>query len=575
VAESANGITTFNDRVIVGPTSNLVFEESGVGTNIVGFQAPAAIATDVIWTLPNSDATIAGQVLSSDSGGILSWITMPAVGDMASITVSDTATQPIGLTFTNRTWDTTLVENNVVVIEHDNVNTDRILIHETGLYLISYSISFDSDAGEETITTRLFANNTTVVPGSIRVASEDDEINDLSNSFTAILTDGDFIILQHMASGAGNVLHNSSTFSITRASGPRGDIGPAGPPGGNPGGVDTNVQYNDGGVFGGNNAFNFNDVALQVDIIGNALDTQLTVGGQTQVLAGDTNATLYVEVDGGGFGDEAARFYWNRGVGFGGFISYDYDGTAPNIRIVDEDDDPTHMLFQTIGIGTEVAPQFDNRFGTRGGTGTATTGFKWTVNGTEVAIMDTNFIDITSATGEYRVNGIPLALNNLSDVDTVTTAPTTGDHLMFDGADWVPTTLLRPTFCIFAEENSAITVGATNFEYSFGNGAVNSDTDPSGIPVGVNCTIIGIGISGRNTLGGTSTASVSVTNNGVAVATGGIASGTGVNTTVRDFSTVVPGTADFVPGDTVQFLTATETGTLADVRVVVWFERTS
>ena len=422
VAESVNGIKTFNDRVIVGSTSTLVFTESGGGTNVVGFQAPDTITTDVIWTLPNSDATITGQVLSSDAGGILSWVTMPVV---------------------------------------------------------------------------------------------------------------------------------------------------------NPGGVDSNVQYNNGGVFGGNNAFNFNDVTLQVDIIGNTLDTQLTVGGQAQVLTGDTNATLYVEVDGGGANDEAARFYWNRGAGASGWISYDYDGTAPNIRIADEDDDPSHILFQTIGTGTDLAPQFDNRFGTRGGISTATTGFKWTVNGTEVAIMDTGVIDITSATGEYRVNGIPLALNNLSDVDTVTTAPTTGDHLMFDGTDWVPTTILRPTFCIFAEENSAISVGTNNFEYSFGNGATNTDADPSGIPVGVNCTIIGIGISARNATSGTSTASVSITNNGTVVATGGIATGAGFNTTIRDFTTVVPGTADFVPGDTVQFLTASTTGTLADVRVVVWFERTS
>ncbi len=575
VAQSANGIKTFNDRVIIGPTGDLVFEETGAGTNVVGFTAPAALAADTIWTLPNADATISGQVLSSNGAGLLSWQTLPVAGDMASVTVGSTTTPAIPATFTNIPWNTTHVENDTATIEHDNINTSRILIKETGLYFINFSISFNSDPGEETISIRVFANNTTVVPGSLRVASEDDEINDLSNAFTAELTAGDFITLQNQASGTGNTLDSSCSFSVTRASGLMGAQGPVGPPGGNPAGVDSNVQYNNGGVFGGNNAFNFNDAALQVDILGNSLDTQLTIGGDAQVLSGATNATLYVEVDSGGAGDEAARFFFNRGPAISGWISYDYDGTAPNIRIVDEDDDPTYITFETINAGTVAAPQFSNRFGTRGPVAGATTGFSWQVNGSEVAIMDTNFIDITTATGEYRVNGTPLALDNLSDVDTTTTAPVAGDHLEFDGVDWTPAVVLRPTFCIFAEENQAVTVGANNYEFSYGNGAVNTaDTDPSGIPLGVNCTLIGIGVSAHST-SGLATVSISVINNGSVVATGGLASGATTNAKVQDFTTITPDTVNFVPGDTVQFRTATETSTLRDVRVVAWFERTS
>jgi len=240
------------------------------------------------------------------------------------------------------------------------------------------------------------------------------------------------------------------------------------------------------------------------------------------------------------------------------------------LKLVDEDDDPSGIVFQTIGTGTEAIPQFDNRFATRGGTATATTGFSWQVNGTEVATLDTGVFDINSPTGQYQINGSPLVIDDLDDVDTTTTAPNTGDS-----ADWVPAIGLRPTFCIFAEENSAVTVGANNYEYSFGNGAVNGDPDPSGIPIGVACTLISIGVSGRNTLAGTSTVSIAITNNGTTVATGGIASGTGNNAKVQDVTAVTPDTVNFAIGDTLQFLTASETGTLADVRVVAYFERTA
>lgn len=134
---------------------------------------------------------------------------------------------------------------------------------------------------------------------------------------------------------------------------------------------------------------------------------------------------------------------------------------------------------------------------------------------------------------------------------------------------------IRPTFCIFAEENSGVSVSANNYEYSFGNGAVNNTVDPPGIPMGVNCTLIGIGVSSRNTISGTSTISISVTRNGTVVGTSGIASSSVQNTKCQIHSDITPDTVDFVPGDTLQFLTASATGTHDDVRVVAWFERTS
>ena len=135
---------------------------------------------------------------------------------------------------------------------------------------------------------------------------------------------------------------------------------------------------------------------------------------------------------------------------------------------------------------------------------------------------------------------------------------------------------MRPTFAIWAEENSNVSVSANNYEYSFGNGAVNSGfSDVPGIPMGVECTLIGIGVSSRGNSTGTNSISISVTKNGVVVGTSAIFASVGQNVKVNGHTDITPDTVNFSKGDTLQFLTASASGTHDDVRVVAWFERTS
>lgn len=51
-----------------------LFEDTDNGTNYVAFKAPASIAANVTWTLPNADGT-ADQVLKTDGSGALGWAT--------------------------------------------------------------------------------------------------------------------------------------------------------------------------------------------------------------------------------------------------------------------------------------------------------------------------------------------------------------------------------------------------------------------------------------------------------------------------------------------------------------------
>ena len=48
-------------------------EADANGSNYVGFQAPASIASNVLWTLPATDASVSGHALVSDASGTLSW----------------------------------------------------------------------------------------------------------------------------------------------------------------------------------------------------------------------------------------------------------------------------------------------------------------------------------------------------------------------------------------------------------------------------------------------------------------------------------------------------------------------
>lgn len=67
------GVATFDGDAILPNQADLRFGEATAnGSNYVGFQAPAAIAVDVLWTLPGADGSV-GQVLSTNGSGTLSW----------------------------------------------------------------------------------------------------------------------------------------------------------------------------------------------------------------------------------------------------------------------------------------------------------------------------------------------------------------------------------------------------------------------------------------------------------------------------------------------------------------------
>jgi len=209
--------------------------------------------------------------------------------------------------------------------------------------------------------------------------------------------------------GVGDFLkYNSSTgeFELGTSTG----LATAAPP-------DKAIQFNNNGSFGANANFIYNTLDSRVEVRGTNETNILNIGGDTLVSSGTTSAALYIEVVSGGTGVDGLVTYFNRNgtaPNIGGWVKYAYDGTAPFIGIVDEDDDPSYITFDTVGTGTPATPQIRNKFGSKGPIAGSTNGFSWKENDVEVATLEDGVLDIIGANAEYRINGLPASNSNNS-----------------------------------------------------------------------------------------------------------------------------------------------------------------
>jgi len=155
--------------------------------------------------------------------------TLPGIdSDLPGVCARKTTTQTAPTVFTDITFDTTPVENNAAIIEHDNTNTDRILIKETGLYLISYELEFTPTGAPSAISARVRINDTTVIFQSQTMIEEDQEETAVSTTFLVELTASDFVSLQYQCSVGTETLSAGAVINVARMRGSKGDTGATG-----------------------------------------------------------------------------------------------------------------------------------------------------------------------------------------------------------------------------------------------------------------------------------------------------------------------------------------------------------
>ena len=180
--------------------------------------------------------------------------------------------------------------------------------------------------------------------------------------------------------GAQGIQGNTGAQGNTGPQGIQGNTGPQGIQAAI-GGVDTNVQYNNSGVLGGSNAFNFiSGVNPRVEISGTPVTSQLRIGGSANV----GTSTVYIETDNSN--NEGQRVYFNSGSpSTSGYISYAYDLSTPYLKLTDADDDAPYITFDTVGTGTYDTPLYCSAFGARGPYAARTNGFAWYIGNNTAA----------------------------------------------------------------------------------------------------------------------------------------------------------------------------------------------
>ena len=69
---NAGEIITSGNIILANQMDLILREDAGSGTDYTGFQAPTTLATNLLYTLPDSQGSV-GEVLTNDGSGVLSW----------------------------------------------------------------------------------------------------------------------------------------------------------------------------------------------------------------------------------------------------------------------------------------------------------------------------------------------------------------------------------------------------------------------------------------------------------------------------------------------------------------------
>jgi hypothetical protein len=126
-------------------------------------------------------------------------------------------------------------------------------------------------------------------------------------------------------------------------------------------------------------------------------------------------ARLFIESDRVDSIDGIRVFFNDSGnPDFSGYIKFSYNGSSPELTLLDMDDDPSYLTFSIArqnlsNPGTFTAPAIVSKFGSRGTFGAGLTGFSWLSNGgvsgavlTEIMSCDSNFLSLPTRTTANR-----------------------------------------------------------------------------------------------------------------------------------------------------------------------------
>jgi len=182
----------------------------------------------------NNISKINGIQITAESASFAPYTT----GNLATVQARRTT----GYTLTNTsaiiTLNTTDVENQPSIVEHDNTNTERIYVYSSGLYLIHYhaDVSQGTSANdfEFAVSKNGVGNN---ISGSL-VAGKNSSTDKIvaSTDIMTLLNANDYVTLVARYPALTGGIANNVVLSVTKMEGVAGPVGPTGAAGA-PGGV--------------------------------------------------------------------------------------------------------------------------------------------------------------------------------------------------------------------------------------------------------------------------------------------------------------------------------------------------
>lgn len=154
------------------------------------------------------------------------------ITELSSVQVRRTTGLALLTSWQDITFDTTDIENNISVIEHDDTTPDRILIKESGHYLLYYSFTARSSGATRDCLSRIMKNDLTPIPGADTLQNlYQNETHQQSETAIVHLDAGDFLTMQvsagtePIATMAGYVFHVTKLEGITGSKGDSGSQG--------------------------------------------------------------------------------------------------------------------------------------------------------------------------------------------------------------------------------------------------------------------------------------------------------------------------------------------------------------
>jgi hypothetical protein len=212
-------------------TGSATFTNNTGGTfNVTGFSTGGG-GTFTGGTVTGSTDFTNG--LTANTISATTYLNIPYItGNTISVQARRTTLYTLTNTFTNITFNVTDIENDSSVISHDNVNTGRIYMYESGLYEIHYHGDVGHGTTANDFETRLYLNDLSVINGGSLSgkSSSTDRITFASNTvFSA--SSGDYITLQARFPALTSGSIGNLVLSVKQLKGLKGDIGAIGPQG--------------------------------------------------------------------------------------------------------------------------------------------------------------------------------------------------------------------------------------------------------------------------------------------------------------------------------------------------------